>query len=263
MSMPYLGKIKVLGRIAPPLKAPAVGSPSAAVRGTIIAVEGEDVSTARTLSTWLEDFLSKSGEFTAKIEDSPRAPTAEKKDIELGDYLDVVREWHSKSRDMIDFITSSPGSDIVPEKDASTMDVDKKDSDIPEDQTPAAEQDQTSPPSNPSTLPVVLLPAYQLCSADTYASRIAIQDAYSPADHWQWMATLWRGIVGPDFTIYVKDATTEELQREKQVEIKTEYRCLLVRKEKGKERVADSALRRVGFEVGEWVRSVGMQGKTA
>jgi HMG box factor len=32
---------------------------------------------------------------------------------------------------------------------------------------------------------------------------VPIADAYAPVDHWQWMATLWRGIVGADLVVYV------------------------------------------------------------
>lgn len=40
--------------------------------------------------------------------------------------------------------------------------------------------------------------------SDAAAVTIPINDAYAPVDHWQWMATLWRGIVGADLVIYVK-----------------------------------------------------------
>ncbi|MCJ1312333.1 hypothetical protein MMC25_006007 [Agyrium rufum] len=58
------------------------------------------------------------------------------------------------------------------------------------------------PPS--SKIPIALIPQYQLSFSNAYASRIPIQDSYAPIDHWQWLATLWRGIVGPDITIVVK-----------------------------------------------------------
>ncbi len=42
--------------------------------------------------------------------------------------------------------------------------------------------------------------------ADRFAVSIPIVDSYAPIDHWQWMATMWRGIVGPDLVVYVRSA---------------------------------------------------------
>ncbi|KAK5012957.1 slightly ste11-like protein [Cryomyces antarcticus] len=118
----------------------------------------------------------------------------------------------------------------------------------------------TSParPTTPTTslTPLILLPTYALHASNSYSSHIPITDFYSPADHWQWAATLWRGIVGPDVTVYIKDCGAEEMEREKSVEVKEELKCVLLRRLKGKE-VGETAARRVGFEVGKWVRGLG------
>ena len=50
MSVPYPVKIKVLGRVTPPLKTPGLASPAEAVRGTIVAIEGEDTAAVQELS---------------------------------------------------------------------------------------------------------------------------------------------------------------------------------------------------------------------
>ncbi|TKA68581.1 hypothetical protein B0A49_11472 [Cryomyces minteri] len=114
---------------------------------------------------------------------------------------------------------------------------------------------RTTTPATPLT-PLILLPTYALHASNSYSSHIPITDFYSPADHWQWVATLWRGIVGPDVTVYIKDCGAEEMEREKSVEVKEELKCVLLRKLRGKE-VGETAARRVGFEVGEWVRGLG------
>lgn len=91
------------------------------------------------------------------------------------------------------------------------------------------------------------------------------------------MATLWRGIIGPDLTVYVKSVSNdrddrEELQRNGAVEVRTDCRGIVVRVERkeglglgigmgaGMEMhtgVEEKVLRRVGFEVLEFVRGLG------
>lgn len=78
------------------------------------------------------------------------------------------------------------------------------------------------------------------------------------------MATLWRGIVGPDVTVVVKDAASADnkddagraLGAGTGVEVRlADAKAIIVRT--GNTGVPDGALRRVGFEVGEWIRGVG------
>ena len=238
MSVPYPVKIKVLGRITPPLKTPGLASPAEAVRGTIVAIEGEDTAAVQELSRWLEEFLGGDKEYHTKIADPPKGPDVDKSDIVFSDYLDVIGEWYEKSKQMIEFITTA-----VPMTES--------------DDSNDKEMEGNDKANTTTGKPVLILPTYQLRASDTYTSRIPISDAYSPTDHWQWMATLWRGIVGPDLTIYIKDAKAEELAREKLVELSDDVRCLTVRKEKGLTKLSDGALRRVGFEVSEWIQAVG------
>ncbi|KAL2195710.1 hypothetical protein P885DRAFT_70333 [Corynascus similis CBS 632.67] len=75
--------------------------------------------------------------------------------------------------------------------------------------TSKATTTSTSRPTNTNAkannkLPIALLPSgFALTLSDRFASIVPISDAYAPVDHWQWMATLWRGIVGADLVIYV------------------------------------------------------------
>jgi hypothetical protein len=236
MSVPYPVKIKVLGRITPALKDPGPTSPAIPVRGAIIAVEGDDLPAVKELSKWLKEFLTKEKEYNPRIEDPPKGPM-DSKDVTFEDYLDLIKEWHNKSKEMIKYITTS----ITPSNSDSEN----------------ADDASTSSTHEITVKPVIILPTYQLHASDAYTSRIPIQDAYSPTDHWQWMATLWRGTVGPDLTIYIHTTETKETPHGgKLVELNDEVRCLTVRKEKGS-KFEVSALRRVGFEVGEWIRTVG------
>ena len=71
-------------------------------------------------------------------------------------------------------------------------------------------------PSLPSTLlraplsstpiPIALVPHYQLTTVDSSSIAMPITDSYSPLAHWQWLATLWRGCVGADVTVVIRNA---------------------------------------------------------
>lgn len=239
MSVPPSVKIKVLGRITPPLKDPGPTSPAVQVRGAIIAVEGDDTDAIKELSEWLKDFLAKDKEYSPRVANPPKGPSEDQTEVRFEDYLDLIKEWHGKSKEMITYITTPAVS-----SDSESDEKDGKD-------TPMRSQDALS------VKPVIILPTYQLRASDLYTSRIPIQDSYSPTDHWQWMATLWRGTVGPDLTIYVKSLEAKE-EAKKFVELNEEVRCLTVCREKGA-RFENSALRRVGFEVGEWIQGIGQR----
>ena len=117
-------------------------------------------------------------------------------------------------------------------------------------------------------IPLLLIPHYILHAANAWASALPIDDTYSPADHWQWVATLWRGIIGPDFTVYVHSVEEPDTGlpsgvagARPAVDIREELGALIVRSSPPSEnesgsglRVEEGSIRRVAFEVGEWAR---------
>ncbi|KAH6851235.1 hypothetical protein B0I37DRAFT_445137 [Chaetomium sp. MPI-CAGE-AT-0009] len=135
----------------------------------------------------------------------------------------------------------------------------------------------TTAPNHPR-LPIALLPSgFSLTLADRFACAVPISDAYAPVDHWQWMATLWRGVVGADLVVFgssfVGGGMGEEgggvVMGPGTVEVKSAG--LIVVKvpvggsgsgsgygERDGEVVVDEKMeRRLGFEVVEWVRGGG------
>jgi hypothetical protein len=262
MNFPYQNKIKLLGRISLPYKENAPMSPAPRTRGAIIALEGDDVAAVKELSQWLNDRLSKDTEtdYRPRIAEPPKVPNGT--DVEFDDYLDLIKEWHGKSKEMIKYITTPTISPLVShdavmsdkDSDKEVTDVNRKDSATPSD-SPALEATSTSSiaTDSPAIKPIIILPTFQLAASVAYASRIPIQDAYSCTDHWQWMATLWRGTVGPDLTIYVK--THEKGAESSKPEMDDIVRCLTIGKERdGK--FTDADLRRVGFEVSEFINGM-------
>jgi HMG box factor len=110
---------------------------------------------------------------------------------------------------------------------------------------------------------------------------VPISDAYAPVDHWQWMATLWRGIVGADLVIYVTGKATAgsaqsgedavgsgvgagagagsvEVRSSGLVVVKVPVVVGGQGQGQEQEMVVDEKMeRRLGFEVVEWVRGSG------
>lgn len=286
MSIPFLNKIRVLSKIAPPLQTPGPASPVHDVRGPVIAVEGPDPKLVAEVGRYVEDYLTKEGGMLIRTwsEDLPvegrRAsaatasgvnskegtPPAEvAKPAPILTYLDSIRSWHPRSAEIRNFITTNP-TIVAPTSPPPSTGKSKKRkfSDSPPcspTSKPAAPPPPTESHSQQALLPVALLPSgFSLTLADKASCRIPIDDAYAPVDHWQWMATLWRGIIGADLTIYVNSGPREDegITRAPPhsagaVEVRMESRAVVIQCQNGK--LDGGLLRRAGFEVGEWVRS--------
>jgi hypothetical protein len=255
MSIAPLNKLKVLAKICPPLAPPGPGSPQPATRGVVIAVDGSEHAAVKTMVSYLADFLARENEYRVRIWNSPGLDTC-RDHPSLADYLALITHWHGISTEVVEHITTVPSPSSPSPVSPKTA---------PRPHRPAdgvlAAADDAPPPRAP--LPVAILPAYQLTLTDAAASRIPIADAYAPVDHWQWMATLWRGIVGPDITVVLRTAAAKgpaeggqpspkEVQQGVEIRLADARAILLTVDERG--RVGDGGLRRVGFEVGEWVR---------
>ena len=53
-------------------------------------------------------------------------------------------------------------------------------------------------------IPLLVIPNYLVGASNSWAAALPVVDDYSVFNHWQWTrCTLWRGIPGPDFTLYV------------------------------------------------------------
>jgi len=282
MSISAINKIKVLAKICPPLAPPGPTSPPQAIRGAIIAIDGTDTESIQATIEHLSEIFAKDPKHTLRVFESPPLKSSTGGEASFADYLQLINRWHSLSQEVVKFISSPPPISSPHPISPETI--------PPPNQTPATETaadaststgTTTKPPPSfpqphPAPFPIALIPCYQLTRTDAAASTIPIADAYAPIDHWQWMATLWRGIVGPDITIVVRAASHETTSagsngvmspgadggRTGSVEVRlNDARAIVLRGEEGKG-VSESGLRRVGFEVGEWVRGlVGVKGE--
>jgi HMG box factor len=291
MTIPFLNKIKVLAKISPPLIPPFRDSSSASSiihRGPVISIDGQDPHLVNIAVEFLSRLLTKESKYSVRVFPGPEAPESSNiGDAVMNDYIDKISAWHRISDEVHTFINSpltSPGSTL----DGLALSIPTSDSDVastpslsPKSIAPkTATLNINSPPNSsgspssespPSTtqaqaqlqpqpqspVPVALVPRYQLTTADAFACSIPIQDSYTPLDHWQWMASLWRGCIGPDITIYIRECTKDELDRVggNPVEVRLQdVRTVILRKVAGTPReLEEKALKRVGFEVEDFL----------
>ena len=299
MAIPFLNKIKVLSKISPPYApsptTTASGSGPTEARGAVVAVEGQDKESVNCMLQYLKDHLqSKDGEYNVRVFEGPDPELSKSGDMTNNatvQYLDTISSWHKISDEIIRFITDlsetpAPSTSVSEEPHSGTSPKaiipktaklhiggaknSPAASTAAEGSADAATAGATSTPATgtdtPTTtnttttpLPVALIPRYQLSTSDTHACANPINDAYAPIEHWQWMASLWRGCVGPDVTVYIRGCEKEELNKYgggTPVEIRlNDARSLIVRKPcEGEGEVEEKALRRVGFEVDEFLR---------
>ncbi|PGG98651.1 hypothetical protein AJ79_08806 [Helicocarpus griseus UAMH5409] len=289
MSIPYLNKIKVLSDISLPLmssqrKGDTVGW------GALVAIEGKDRESVKCMVQHLQTVLSKEGNIVVRLFEGPEAEVtlSDAKPEDLGVHLfNKVMIWHGISKEIISFINGTPEPSeqeepasgispkcIVPKTaqlrisspDGSSASAAPTPAPTPTSASasaPAPTPDSATESASPraaSELPfhVALVPRYQLTTADAYACAAPINDLYAPTDHWQWMASLWRICLGPDVTVFIRNCEKEELDKfdGKPVEVQLkDYRTLVVRRVAGLEpKVWEEGLRRVGFELAEFLR---------
>ncbi|KAF2433953.1 hypothetical protein EJ08DRAFT_19327 [Tothia fuscella] len=274
------------------------------IRGSIISVEGDDKADVDGVLQHLSESLKRSDEFEVRILTGPKEPRGRVgfKDffLEVATWHEKAREMidfitAADSSDEGSVATNQRTSISSSQKGPNETDKMMMDEDEPEegeivetversqeDQQRAKELERKKEEMNQSIeresekrrkseqfekdrkIPLLLISNYILHASDAWACSLPIGDGYSPADHWQWVATLWRGVVGADHTVYVKSTDKEEpvsaISAESQwptgkpsVEIKEEIGGLVVRKDKDK--IEEGAMRRMAFEVGEWVRA--------
>ena len=282
MNMPFEAKLEVLRKIAPP-KAHDHITP----RGPLIAIEGNDADAVNGLAKWLSDTLQKDSELSVALLNGPDVAPKGRNDEAMAEYHMLVAQWLARSkvimRDLeynisapldtaksskMDMSTPTPTREVdenydddddTPTKPTAPTQIDsahptaasspKKNSNIND----IMDVDDTASTNNlPSKKPIAILPLFSLHASNTFACRIPLTDTYAPNDHWSWNATQWRGVVGPDLTIYLKDGE----EKGRIVEQKEEARLFVVRRGLDAD-VDGSTLRRLGFEIGEWVRSFG------
>ena len=265
MSIPYIDKIKTLCHISPPLPAYRLGSPRGEIRGPLIAVDGPRLETLRGVATAVERALSNAEEVALKIWGGDDAAPLAEAEVTMEDtpagkahtevsrccvsYLSRMIQWYERSNEIIQHITTQPS----PVQDDTIMCAQRTHSEGGVTTTPRSTTETTDVLSLPVKTPVALVPTgFSLTLTDKFACATPIADSYAAVDHWSWMASFWRGIVGPDLFIYVKPSSEQEIKRLGGVELKSAG-IMVVRIEDGSG-IDEALQRRLAFEVLEWVR---------
>ncbi|KAI1171324.1 hypothetical protein F4777DRAFT_593965 [Nemania sp. FL0916] len=131
----------------------------------------------------------------------------------IAGYVARMLKWHKTSEDLIRYITNHPPSPTPPSPPTTSKESDADSGgDTVMTGTGAGNQEPQKTQQQTHKLPVALLSdGYSLTFSDRYAGGLHVHDAYRADDHWQWVATLWRGIVGADLTVYVKRSSSSSL----------------------------------------------------
>ncbi|KNG82139.1 putative HMG box protein [Aspergillus nomiae NRRL 13137] len=274
MTIPFLNKIKVLAKISPPLL-PSFRDGASRRRGAVVSVDGQDPVAVKSVIDFLNNTMEKEGKYHTHIFEGPdiRLREGYSESGQMGDatvdYLNTISAWHRISDEIVGFVKPSYGS-LEPksvDEDSSTPGASPKGSISKGAEihisSPAQSSENgsvsysSSSGSAPSTVPVALVPRYQLTTADAFACSVPIGDSYAPLDHWQWMASLWRACVGPDITVYVRECEKDELDRfgGNPVEVRLhDARTIVVRRAAGSPReLEEKTLKRVGFEIEDYL----------
>ncbi|KAI0970980.1 hypothetical protein F4678DRAFT_472936 [Xylaria arbuscula] len=179
----------------------------------------------------------------------------------IASYVARMLKWHKTSEDLIRYITSYPPPAAQQQQQQSGNEAG------PSGSSNATATTSSSSPSR--LLPVAILSdGYSLTFSDRYAGALHVNDAYRADDHWQWVATLWRGVVGADLTVYVRrsaaaadgesggaghnNSGSNSGGGSGGVEMTGSGVMVLRVPDSG--RVDEKLERRLGFEIAEWVR---------
>ncbi|KAK2731783.1 hypothetical protein FQN57_003172 [Myotisia sp. PD_48] len=270
MTIPFINKIKFLSHISPPLSS-SLTKLDFRPTGAIVAIEGQDRNSVRCVLDYLNSTLSTDDRrqvqtFEGPEPSQPPSPT-------ISDYthapkinhLETISIWHKISNNIMDFVNNNSTRNKRAYEDLksgiSPKSIIPKTRDLRISSPDRLSSVEATSSINSSTFlsRIALVSRYQLTTADVHSCATPIHDSYAPIDHWQWMASLWRGCVGPDLTIYIRDCDQLELNSYGEgnpVENRlNDARTLVVRRlSSTKEEIEEKALRRVGFEVEEYLR---------
>lgn len=266
-AVPCLNKIRLLARISPTLSPPFRHADTQR-RGPVIAVDGQDSAVVRTVVEYLSGALKTEGKYHVRVFEGPD-PRPVEGASDPGQakmhYFNTIMGWHGVSNEVVNFVKSQC-DDTKSASDDSTSSVSPKTIisktaglrvASPATSTETGTESSPSPArSAASFLPVALVAQYQLSTSDAYACSIPIDDQYTALDHWQWMATLWRGFVGPDVIVYIRECEKEEMDRlgGNPVDVRLrDARTIVVRRAAGSSDLEEKTLKRVGFELEDFL----------
>lgn len=252
MAIPLLKKLSLISRMVRPISTHTRDNAPNAARGAFVTIEGSNSRFLQALGQTVEKALVSNSKVNLRnwVGDAEGTDSAiesdrhyRKSDGDIspdGDgsypaYFKTVMTWQEKSKQIVDHVTQKRGGS--PRR------------------TSREASDEAAPDQRPSdSIPVALIKeGFSLTLADRFACTTPIADWFSPQDHWQWMASLWRGTPSPDLVVYAKQCDEEEIKHRGPVEFMKQSGLMIVRVPENK--VMDDAMeRRISFELMEWLR---------
>lgn len=265
MSIPFRRKLAVLARICRPVPPHGHENPVAGNRGPFIAIEGPIAGMLRDAGNAIEKGLRACREVTLKVwtneysyldmarqrnettSQSMGTRSAETEGL-FSSYLQTVLSWQEKSKQITRHIAGGEGS-YATENQSTQEDVIRSRS----AETHKPPKDKANSALADSIHVALIREGFSLTLADKFACTTPIADMYGPIDHWQWMASLWRGTVCPDLIVYVKPSEEDEINNFGTVEFSRQMGLIVVRVATNKG-LDEATERRMAFEVMEWMR---------
>lgn len=254
-------KLGALSRICRPLPVHSSEQDRSPVepRGAIIAVEGPDSQLLRNVGKAVEKALLACGEVSLRswLPDPEPTETGRSKtkaaESEFSVYMRTVISWQEKSRQIAAHVTGT--RDGVSLSDARPT----RNRGAGVSRRPEAVAATEKSPISSGKVPVALMKeGYSLTISDKFAARTSNSDMYSPEDHWQWMANMWRGTANADLVVYVQPSEEDELKKFGTVEIAKGMGLIVVRIPSGTS-IDEATERRMAFELVEWMRDGGFR----
>ncbi|KAF3481345.1 HMG-box transcription factor [Arthroderma uncinatum] len=290
LTISFLKKISLLSKGSPPFTTSS--SPdSGHAGGSVIAIEGDDPELIAYVTEYLNNALSCDDGGNVRIFKGPEASTqtaSEDTRAAAGNHLETIFSWYKISGRIIEFLNDRFSPAVQP---SSCEDESKSNASfqsiIPKTEylrisspgrspsgeaaytpassdavyTPASSEAVYTPTSSSSdsAFRIALVPQYQLATTEAHACLASNNGTQDPMDHWERMAMQWGSCVGPDITVYIRDCDQDEMSRYGEgnsVENRlNDVRTLVIRRLVGSnEGIDERALRRVGFEVKEFLR---------
>ncbi|KAG6022901.1 hypothetical protein E4U41_002136 [Claviceps citrina] len=270
-------KLKILSTVSDPLPCAGHSVPHFDKRGAFIAVEGANPTILDQVGRSLEKFLVAGGDVALKVwtndnagdSDASKLSRAKKgedvgtgsaigatefegevvKDDLLSAYFEIILSWRRKSKQIAHHVTDgrigeSPHRGNEESECNTVRECSSK--------ACAPHHNEPRPTAAPKTPVALVKDGLSLTISDRFASAMPISDTYTPADHWQWMAMLWRGTANPDLVVHVQESR-DGRDDTGAVDVSRRMGLIVVKVPRGKS-LDEATERRMAFEVMEWIR---------
>ena len=209
--------------------------PPKSPRGKVIAVDGVDKDAVLFMIRYLHHHITKNSGLAVRIFNETSVQPQNPEITDLFHYAQVVQDWNMLWSAFIELPVPII-SECASQHESTT-------------------ESSIAMSSKSQTACVNIVPLSPLMSTERAASQIPITDAYSNEKHWRWLAGYWRGCPRPDITISILDSEGILKDREVLRIWGHNMNTLVVTKaNSGQAVITAKQLRRVGFEVEEWLR---------